>query len=75
MSKQDVIISQNIGPHLEQAIAACQPDKIFILTDSTTHELCLPLINHLPALSTASSIVIGATDEHKTLEALAHVWQ
>ena len=49
-------------------------DKIFILTDTTTHELCLPVVADMESISGAQQIVIPATDANKTLDTLAHVW-
>ena len=69
-----VIISQDIRKELTAAIERCPHDKLFVLTDTTTHELCLPLVADLPALDGAHHITIGATDAHKTIDTLAAVW-
>ena len=69
-----VIISQNIRKELTAAIEGCPHDKLFVLTDTTTHELCLPLIANLPVFDGAHHITIGATDAHKTLDTLTAVW-
>ena len=50
-------------------------DHIFVLADTTTQRLCLPLLEESKALASATTIVIGATDTHKTLESLADVWR
>ena len=49
-------------------------DKIFLLTDETTHSLCLPVVADMEAIKSAYSIVIRPTDEHKNLDSLTHVW-
>ena len=72
--KQQVIISEKLEQSLEQAIASCVHDKLFILTDEMTHHLCLPLIQDYSCMSGFCEISIGATDEHKNLETLAAVW-
>lgn len=74
MKKQNVIISANLKDSLCQAIEACPHDRLFILTDETTERLCKPLVSSFSCLSHATPIIIGATDTHKTLESLAHVW-
>ena len=38
--KQRVIISQNIEEELAMAIAECEHDKIFVLTDENTARCC-----------------------------------
>ena len=74
MQKQEVIISRHIASCLTEAIGRCPHDRLFVLTDTTTLDLCWPLIKNLPCLDGARMITIGATDECKTLESLTHVW-
>lgn len=69
-----VVISTDISKALTEAVAEIKHDRIFILTDKTTHELCLPLINQIECIGGATHITIGATDTHKTLQTLADVW-
>ena len=73
--KQDVVISQNLQEDLQQAISRCPHDKLFVLTDTTTLRLCWPVIKDYPYLQEAKMITIGATDENKTLQTLASVWE
>ena len=74
MEKQKVIISTNLESSLTTAVGECERDRIFILVDETTQELCLPLVSTFDCIRGASIITIGATDQHKTLESLSHVW-
>ena len=74
MEKQKVIMSQQLEPTLTAAIAACEHDRLFLLTDTTTRELCLPVVAGYPCLDSAQLITIGATDANKTLDSLAQVW-
>lgn len=69
-----VIISTNIQQTLAEAIGKVKHDKLFLLADETTFQLCLPLVMDIPHLQNATRIVIGATDTHKTLDTLSHVW-
>ncbi len=71
---EGVIISEDIRKELTKAIERCQHDQLFVLTDTTTRQLCLPLVENLPCLQAAHHITIGATDTHKTLDTLASVW-
>lgn len=71
MSTQQVIISKHLQTDLEQSMARCPHDKLFVLTDCHTHQYCLPLLR-LPEDTTV--IQIGAEDIHKNLETLAYVW-
>ncbi len=71
---QQIILSTSICDELT-ALCDTKADKLFVLTDTTTHEKCLPLLSGCEALKKAVHIVIGATDTHKTLDTLAYVWQ
>ena len=75
MNPQKVVISQNLAEALATAIAECERDRTFILVDETTERCCLPLVSGMASVDGAQTIVIGATDSHKTLESLAHVWE
>lgn len=75
MSKQEVILCEDLETSLGRAVGNCPHDRLFILTDEHTHLLCLPQLTGLPFLKDAVEIIIGAEDVHKTLETLASVWQ
>ena len=74
MQKQKIIISQNLRESLEQAIIQQPHDKLFVLTDETTYKKCWPVISGFPSMQQSEHIVIGATDEHKSIETLISVW-
>ena len=74
MQKQEVIISNNLTQALQHAMSLCQFDKLFVLTDHTTVQLCLPLARQTGCLDGAQVITIGATDSHKNIESLGQVW-
>lgn len=69
-----VVISTDINKSLTEAVGEVKHDKLFLLVDETTKELCLPLVKDIPCLADAILITIGATDTHKNLETIAHVW-
>ena len=69
-----VVISNNIKEAVTEAVEKVAHDKVFLLTDETTEQLCKPLIQDVPCMNEATSIVIGATDTNKNLNTLAQVW-
>ena len=75
MKPQKVVMSHDLEEVLTAAVAECEKDRLFILTDETTQALCLPVIERYDCLKGAQVITIGATDTHKTLDSLAHVWE
>lgn len=75
MSKQEVIICRNLESDLTQAVLKHSYDKLFVLTDEHTRELCFPRIAHLSFMEGAVQLCIGAEDVHKNIETLAYVWK
>ena len=71
---QRVIISENIEEELGKALAECEHDKVFILTDTTTRKLCLRKIEAFPCLNDARVITVEPSDTHKDLHSLTAVW-
>lgn len=74
MEKQKIIISKDLCQSLTQAIDEVKHDLLFVLCDETTERLCLPVISDFDCMKDAQLITIPATDSHKTLESLSHVW-
>jgi len=75
MNRQKVVIADNLEQSLQEAIAQCEHDRVFLLADETTERYCLPVVEGYAVMRDAKRIIIGATDTHKTLESLAHVWE
>lgn len=70
----NLIHTLNLGDDLAAQLNAIEHDKLFVLCDDTTRELCLPLISSFPCMQAAHTITIPPTDDHKTLQSLSHVW-
>ena len=74
VNTQKVIISKDLQAELTAAIEAVGPDRLFVLTDTTTLALCWPVVDKMACLAGAQMITIGASDEAKTLDSVSHVW-
>ena len=72
--KQDVIIADNLERCLVEAVGKVEHDRLFVLTDTTTKQLCWPVVQNYAVMKDAIMITIQPTDEAKTLETLATVW-
>ena len=70
-----VILSTSLYEDLAITMSECSHDHTFVLTDSTTNELCWPLLHDFMGLRSATHITIPATDTHKNLDSLSHVWE
>jgi 3-dehydroquinate synthase len=75
MPKQQVIICHNFIADLENAIGNQPENSIYILTDSHTQKLCLPLLSESKKCANARVCNIQPGDSHKNVETLASVWQ
>lgn len=71
----NVIICKDFNRDITFAINQCEHDKVFILTDVHTKELCLPLLDSLLSTTSAFVITVGAEDLNKNIQTLAEVWQ
>lgn len=74
MSKQNIIICNNLRYDLEKVISYHKYDKLFILTDNNTFCNCLPAIENIAPVQNATHITIEAGDINKTLDTLSQVW-
>ena len=57
--RQNIIISKQFKSELATAISECEKDKIFVLVDETTREMCWELIKDDFCLKQAQVITIG----------------
>ena len=73
--KNEVIISKNLQCDIASAIQRQPHDRLFVLTDTTTLQLCWPKVSAFPCFDGTQMITIGDTDENKTLDSLAYVWK
>ncbi len=72
---QRIIISSCLEKELTEAIEQCRHDRIFLLSDTTTRQLCLPVIKDFGCLKDAIEIVIPESDTCKNMDSVMHVWQ
>lgn len=71
---QEIATTDNVVPILKERISALNHDKLFILTDKTTHTVCLPLLEQIAEVKEAVKITIETSDENKNIQSLSHVW-
>lgn len=74
VGKQKIVISEDLDAALSAAVSECSCDRLFVLVDETTGLLCLPVLEKLECMKDARRIVIGTSDNHKTLETVVQVW-
>ena len=59
MNQQKVVIAEDFGKSLKEAMEVCERDKVFILMDETTAKCCLPVVEAAVGLQDAKRIIIG----------------
>lgn len=73
--KQSVIFSPKPDAALLDMARGLSPDRTFILADSNTGPLCLPLLGSLQESLTPEVFIIPAGEAYKNLDTLASVWE
>ncbi|MBR3858557.1 MAG: 3-dehydroquinate synthase [Bacteroidaceae bacterium] len=72
MSKQHIIAATDVASTLEQLLREIEYDRLYVLTDGQTAQLCYPLVAQ--AVGDAHQITIPAGDDNKHVDSLCHVW-
>ena len=57
--EQRVIISRHLNTELTKALSECEHDRLFVLTDETTKNVCWPVMESFQVLKEAKMITIG----------------
>lgn len=70
---ETVIFSSDIRATLAEILRARQFSKLVVLTDSNTHQFCLPLVQEVVP-PTTMFISVPAGEQHKTLETCSIIW-
>ena len=70
----NIYVGDDLKTELAKEFNVRNPSAVFILVDSTTKKLCLPLLGNDEYIQQTKIIEIPAGDSHKTLEILANVW-
>ncbi len=72
MGKQHIIAATDVAATLEQLLREIEHDRLYVLTDGQTAQLCYPLVAQ--AVGGAHQITIPAGDDNKHVDSLCHVW-
>ena len=74
MTKQKVVICNDMRQELQKFLSLLDYDKLFIQTDTNTQEKCYPLVKDIPAFQNAPVITVQAGDTNKNIEQVASIW-
>lgn len=70
-----VTITQHIASELALYLASHKHDKVFVLTDTNTHERCLPVVEEVLVAANAYHITIRPGDTHKDITQVVVIWE
>ena len=73
MEIQRILFTTNAAEALSEALRLTDHDRLFVLTDAVTAQLCWPLVSEI--CREEQLVTIPAGDDHKTTDSLIHVWQ
>lgn len=72
---QNIINSAHLQNDLSKLLKELSHDKLFVLTDRNTEQLCFPAISDMEEIRRAEHIVIPSGDDNKNIETLTSVWK
>jgi len=68
-----IAITHQAGQELAAVVAALQPSKIAVLTDTNSHTHCYPLLAQV--LPAHEVLTVQAGEEHKNLDTCQEIWK
>jgi 3-dehydroquinate synthase len=71
---QKVIKISDLNSDLNKVLEQLPYDKLFVLTDNNTEELCFPFIKENMYVKDAQKIIIRSGEDHKSLNTLSDIW-
>ena len=75
MNQRLTKICKNFIGELNDAIGNHSSEDIFVLTDTNTETLCLPVLKQSEKLKNCHTIVIAAGDDNKNIESAVQIWK
>ncbi len=69
------IITSDLAAELKQAIGNHPGHDCYVLTDTNTHQRCLPYLYSCGLPADSRIITVEAGDEHKNIEAAVRIWE
>jgi len=70
----EILFTQNIVEAVNNKLSKKNISKIFILTDTNTHNFCLPLLLESLEEFNPHIITIASGDKSKNIQSLTHIW-
>ncbi|MFV0365101.1 MAG: 3-dehydroquinate synthase [Mangrovibacterium sp.] len=71
----NIIFSQQVTEELQKIVSSYPNNQVFLLTETTPHELCLPRIQQVIDENNIHVICIEGGENNKTIASCEQVWQ
>lgn len=72
---QKVIKSTDLKSDLTKVLSSLSYDRLFVLTDENTEELCFRCIDNVDEIKQAGKIILKAGDNNKNIDSLVSIWK
>ena len=70
----NIVFSQQIGTELRKIVQKYPAGKVFLLTDKTAANFCLPLIQPVINEFSIKVVAIASGEENKNIQSVMQVW-
>lgn len=75
MEQQSLLFTTDVNQTVTDLVKGITFDKLYILTDTHTHAVCMPYISEFCNEFAATSITVSAGDVAKNVESLCEIWR
>ena len=69
-----IVVTREVEKELGKILSRYAEDKIFLVTEQTCDQLCIPLISKTPGFSNFKKVVIPSGEENKKLSSVEKIW-
>lgn len=69
-----ILVTQELEKDLGSILSRYPKDKVFLVTEQTCDEMCVPLITKTPGFEHLKKIVIPSGEENKKLSSVEKIW-
>ena len=69
-----IVVTREVEKELGKILSRYAEDKIFLVTEQTCDQLCVPLISHTPGFENFKKVVIPSGEENKKLSSVEKIW-
>ena len=69
-----ILVTEELEKDLGSIISRYPKDKVFLVTEQTCDEVCVPLITQTPGFDNLKKVVVPSGEENKRLSSVEKIW-